>query len=107
MQTDTEHWTENLTGLAASGAHLALGLVSVHPQHGHPLIPMIQVAESNQRGVLTADDIDTFLTGDAAADRAILQRWIAEVAERDRVPTAATNGFVDFQLTRGLLGVTT
>ena len=107
VQTDTEHWTENLTGLAASGAHLALGLVSVHPQHGHPLIPMIQVAESNQRGVLTADDIDTFLTGDAAADRAILQRWIAEVAERDRVPTAATNGFVDFQLTRGLLGVTT
>ena len=54
-----------------------------------------------------ADDIDLFLRGDVAADEAILWRNIAAIVRGERLPVATARGFVDFQLTRGLLGVTT
>ncbi len=68
---------------------------------------MIQAAEPQQRGVLPADDIDLFLQGDPATDAATLAEWIAMVARHERTPVANAQGFVDFQLTRGLLGLTT
>ena len=97
----------SLGGLAACGAHLALGVVSGHAQQGHPLIPALQVAEAKDAGTLPADDIDLFLRGDVAADEAILWRNIAAIVRGERLPVATARGFVDFQLTRGLLGVTT
>lgn len=107
VATDTDHFVENLTGLTASGAQLALAVVAGHAQQGHPLMPVIQVGERSQRGVLAGDDIDLFLTGDRAADETTLSQWIADVAQRVRTPASTAQGFVDFQLTRGLLGVTT
>ncbi len=107
VATDSDHWTENLTGLGGSGAHLALTLVSAHARQGHPLLPVIQVAEATERGALPADDIDAYLSGEAQADERVLQTLIVAVAQRELVPTANAHGFVDFQLTRGLLGVTT
>ena len=47
------------------------------------------------------------LGDDPAANEAELWRQIAAVTRGGRVPAAAAQGFVDFQLTRGLLGVTT
>jgi altronate dehydratase len=107
VATESDHWTENLTGLGGCGAHLALTLVRAHARQGHPLLPVIQVAEATERGALPADDIDAFLSGDAHADELALQKLIVAVAQRERVPAANAHGFVDFQLTRGLLGVTT
>ena len=107
VASETEHWVENLTGLGGCGAHLALTVVSGTAQQGHPLLPVIQVAEAPQRGSLAADDIDAFLAGDDAADEATLLRLLIAVAQRELTPTASAHGFVDFQLTRGLLGVTT
>lgn len=107
VSTETDHWVENLTGLCGNGAHLALGVVSGHAQQGHPLIPLIQAAEATQRGIIPACDIDLFLTGDSEADPHALAEWIAAVAGCKRVPAAPAQGFVDFQLTRGLLGLTT
>ncbi len=107
IATETDHWVENLTGLGGCGAHLALTIVGQHAQQGHPLIPVIQLAEAAERGRLPADDIDDFLTGEVGADIATIESWIAAVARRERVPVANAQGFVDFQLTRGLLGLTT
>jgi altronate dehydratase len=107
VASETEHWVENLTGLGGCGAHLVLTVVSEHARQGHPLLPVIQVAEPTQRGRISADDLDLFLTGAAVADAVWLIREIIAVAQRERLPAATAAGFVDFQLTRGELGVST
>jgi altronate dehydratase len=107
IASETDHWVENLTGLGGCGAHLAVALVSEHSRQGHPLLPVIQLAEPAQRAVLPAAEVDLFLAGDAAADRAEIVRLIAAVAQQEMSPAASASGFVDFQLTRGELGVTT
>ncbi len=107
VATDTEHWVENLTGLAGSGAHLALTVTSGHAQQVHPLVPVLQVAESEQRGMIPADDIDAFLSGARDADTIMLARLVETTLRRETIPAGVALGLVDFQLTRGLLGVTT
>jgi len=107
VDTETTHWVENLTGLGGCGAHLALTVVSEHAQQGHPLLPVIQSAEASQRGILPADDIDLFLSGIPADDQVALTRLMVAVTQRTQIPVANAQGFVDFQLTRGLLGLTT
>jgi altronate dehydratase len=107
VATETDHWVENLTGLCGCGAHLALTVVRDHARQGHPMLPVIQVAEADQRGRVAALDIDAFLTGDAEADAATLALLLTSAARLDRVPAAHAHGCVDFQLTRGLLGLTT
>jgi hypothetical protein len=107
VASETDHAVENITGFGGNGAHLVLMIVGEHAQQGHPLLPVIQVAEPHRRGILPADDIDVFLTGDAGADSATLIQWLVAVAQRERIPVANAQGFVDFQLTRGLLGLTT
>jgi len=107
VATESDHWVENLTGLGGCGAHLALTIVAGHAQQGHPLLPVIQAAETSQRGVVPADDIDLFLSGNADEDEATLVRQLIQVAQRETVPVSMAQGSVDFQFTRGLLGVTT
>ncbi len=107
VASETEHAVENVTGFGGNGAHLVITVVGAHAQQGHPLLPVIQVAEPQRRGVLPADDIDLFLSGEPERDAAILTEWIAAVIRRERTPAASAHGFVDFQLTRGLLGLTT
>jgi altronate dehydratase len=107
VATETDHWVENVTGLGGCGAHLFLTVVRDHVRQGHPLLPVIQVGEADQRGVLPADDVDAFLTGQPAEDEAILYRLLAAVAQREQSTASAAQGFIDFQLTRGLLGVST
>ncbi|HEY1109096.1 MAG TPA: UxaA family hydrolase, partial [Opitutaceae bacterium] len=107
VASETDHWVENITGFAANGAHLALGVVGTHAQQGHPLIPVLQFADPAQRGHIPADDIDAFFTGDVTNDTALLSTVIAAAVRREKMPVATATGFVDFQLTRGLLGLTT
>jgi len=107
VATESDHWVENVTGLAACGAHLGLGLVHGHTQPGHPLLPMLHFAEPDAVGRLPADDIDGFLRGDPAADFATLTTALAATVARPLSPAAHAAGLIDFQLTRGLLGLTT
>jgi len=107
VETETDHWVENLAGLGACGAHLFLGVVSGHSRQGHPLLPLIQVAAPRDLGSIAAEDIDAFLSGVPDADARLLLQLVADVASR-RLTTRTTAGkFDDFQLTRGLLGVST
>jgi altronate dehydratase len=107
VASETDHAVENITGFGGNGAHLVMTIVSEHAQQGHPLLPVVQIAEAHRRGILPADDVDVFLAGEADADAATVRQWLVEVAQRTRVPVANAQGFVDFQLTRGLLGLTT
>lgn len=107
VASETEHAVENITGFGGNGVHLVLALVGDHALQGHPMLPVLQFAEPHQRGVLPAGDLDIFLTGDEPADLATLRQALVDVAQRTRVPVAGAQGFVDFQLTRGLLGLTT
>ncbi|HZP60855.1 MAG TPA: UxaA family hydrolase [Opitutaceae bacterium] len=105
VDTETLHWTENLSGLGACGAQLFLALVFDHPRQGHPMIPLIQVAEAGEK--LPADEIDLFLPEEtAAADEALL-RLVSAAAAREITGRAQAQGMTDFQITRGHLGVTT
>lgn len=106
VASETDHWVENLTGLGSCGVHLVLTVVSGHTRQGHPLLPVVQVAESSQRGVLAGEDIDLLLSGNAREDSFELERLLVAVAEGKRTPVVQAQGLVDFQFTRGLLGVT-
>jgi hypothetical protein len=106
VQTDTDHWVENVTGLAACGAHLAVGAVGDGPQQGHPLIAVLQVAGPAGRSSLAEDDV-VFVAAGAKGESGRLIDLVLAAARRDAVPAAQAAGFVEFQLTRGLLGVST
>jgi altronate dehydratase len=106
VASETDHWVENLTGMGGCGAHLVLAVVSKHSRQGHPLLPVIQVAESSQRKMIAVEDNDLILAGDANEDEHAIEELIAAVARAERMPVANAQGFVDFQFTRGLLGVT-
>ena len=58
---------------------------------------------------MSEEDVDLALTlgGDPEADLDRLVELVLASARRDYVPTAQAGGFVEFQLTRGLLGVST
>ena len=107
VATDTDHWVENLTGLGACGAHVLVGAIGDTPQQGHPLLPVLQIAGPAGGGAPASDDVDLILArGDNdAAGR--LERLLLATLRREHTPAATAGGFVDFQLTRGLLGVST
>lgn len=103
VATDTDHWVENLTGLGACGAHAFVGAIGDTPQQGHPLLPLLQVAGDNAPA---PEDVDLILDrADDAAAR--IERLLLATVRREHIPAASAGGFVDFQLTRGLLGVST
>ncbi len=104
VATDTVHWVENLTGLGACGAQVFVGLISETPQQGHPLVPVIQVAQSPHQ-VAARDEVDHVLTGES--DLGPLLAMVIATARGDYVTASTAGGFVDFQLARGLLGVST
>jgi altronate dehydratase len=104
VATETEHWVENLTALGACGAHAAITVVSEHSRQGHPLLPVVQVAEAGAG--IAPEDLDLTLTAAPAADAEALETLLIAVAERRHVPAANATGCVDFQFTRGWLGVT-
>ena len=106
IASETDHWVENLVGLGACGAHLVLTVIKGHLRQGHPLLSVIQVAESAERALLAAEDIDLVLTDNANQDARALENLLIAVAERKRTPVANALGLVDFQFTRGSLGVT-
>ena len=107
VATESSHWTENLTGLGGCGAHLALTLVQEHARQGHPLLPVLQVAGPGVLPAAAAAEIDAELTGNPTVDADALLALVARVADRRQTPVANAQGNVDFQLTRGELGLTT
>ena len=87
---------------------MVLAHVGSHPLQGHPLVPLLQVAEDNATTASYAHDLDLLL------ESTQLSEWTEQVLQlllrtgsRQYVPRAVEQRNIDFQLTRGLLGVST
>ena len=105
METPTEHWVETLVGLAATGVETMIAHVAEHPMQGHPLVPLLQVTADEAVERHFADDVDLILSSDAKEWTEQIFMRVAEIMAHKYQPKAAVQGNIDFQVTRGLLGV--
>jgi altronate dehydratase len=97
MASPSSQWTETLTGVGATGVEIVLGVVKERPQLGHPLIPVVQVAGKTA----VSPDLDLLLTDDVEQ----LLDLLLKTLSRQYTPRSTQYQNVDFQITRGLLGV--
>ena len=102
METPTRHWVETLTGLGATGVEIMLAHLSGSPMQAHPMIPLLQVT-SDEAAAWSADT-DLTIRGDAPWTEALLP-LVLSVASRAYVPKLYEQGNTDFQVSRGLLGI--
>ena len=98
METPTRHFVETLTGLAATGVDVIIAYVGEQSRQGHPLVPMLQIGANEK-----VPDVDAFaeandLVGDIIA-------LLPRVTTGEYRPAAFRTQNTDFQMTRGLLGV--
>lgn len=102
METTTHHWVETLTGLGATGVEIMLAHVSGPPLQAHPMIPLLQVTSGTQTA--WSADMDLTFDDDAPWTETILS-LVLSVASRAYVPKLYEQGNTDFQVSRGLLGI--
>ena len=100
METPTDQPTETLTGLGATGVELALAHIVEAPLQSHVMVPLIQVTTDPTTQNQFGEDVD--LTSVEVNE---MLELIVEVASRLYTPKLHGKGNTDFQLTRGLLGV--
>ena len=100
METPTDQPTEILTGLGATGVDLALVHIVGAPLQSHVMVPLIQVSTDTATQATYGADLDL-----ATADIDDLLALVVEVASRQYTPKLHDQGNTDFQLTRGLLGI--
>jgi altronate dehydratase len=106
VDSETEHWVENLTCMGACGAHAVLGVVSDHARQSHPMIPVVQCAESRSDSSLKTDDVDYWLTGNLQSDLDGVEDLLVRILHGETQSQASRQSMIDFQFARGLLGVT-
>ncbi len=101
MEMPTPHWSETLTGLGASGAQLIIAN-SDRLKAGHPLVPILQLAGEHAPAAP-----DLRLCGDPGAWPQQTLDLAAKTLAGSYQPQSTVHNLVDFQLTRGLLGIST
>ena len=101
MEMPTPHWSETLTGLGASGAQLIIAY-SDRLRAGHPLVPILQLAGEEARAAP-----DLRLCGDPGAWPQQILDLTARTLAGSYQPQCTVHKHIDFQLTRGLLGIST
>jgi len=106
MATPTDHGVETLTGLGASGVDVILMHQSGPLLQVHPMIPVLQISADPMTCERYQDDLDLLLSDEILTSGAeqILEKVLA-VASGDYTPRLLAQGNTDFQLTRGLLGL--
>ena len=100
METPTDQPTETLTGLGATGVDLALAHIVGAPLQSHVMVPLIQVSTDATTQAAYGADLDL-----TTVDVADLLALVLKVASRQYTPKLHGKGNTDFQLTRGLLGI--
>jgi altronate dehydratase len=106
METPTEHWVETLTGLAATGVEIILAHIGEQPMQSHPLVPVVQVTSSPAVSAAFGADLDLVLAGATDSWNDQILSLLVSTLQREYTPRLYQQGNVDFQLTRGFLGVT-
>ena len=107
MEAPTDHWVETLTGLGATGIEMVLVHTGERPVQGHPLVAVLQVASEESVASGYGEDLDLVLTGDPGGWSEQALDLLIATAGRQHVPKVVEQRNIDFQLTRGLLGVST
>ncbi|MFN8453328.1 MAG: UxaA family hydrolase [Anaerolineae bacterium] len=105
METQSGHWVEMLTGLAASGVELILAYAGEHPLPSHPLVPVIQLTAAETVQQRYGQDLDLNLAGASGAWAEQIMQLLAQVLSGQYSPKLHRQGNIDFQITRGLLGI--
>ncbi len=100
MRTPRNHWSENLTGLGATGIELMVAHVESHPLAGHPLVPVLQFST----GDTPAIDLDGVFNDGDRLQSGILN-LIIDTLNGTHTPKHQQMDNNDFQITRGLMGV--
>ena len=100
METPTDQPTEILTGLGATGVDLALVHIVGAPLQSHVMVPLIQVSTDTTTQTTYGADLDL-----ETANVDDLLALVVKVASRQYTPKLHDQGNTDFQLTRGLLGI--
>ncbi|UVI30598.1 UxaA family hydrolase [Paenibacillus spongiae] len=105
METPTTHWVETVTGLAATGVEIVVALIGNRPMQTHPFVPMLQITSEQAMMQKHQEDVDLVLSGNPTLwANQILERS-KQVLEHTYAPRLYQQGNIDFQLTRGFLGV--
>ena len=108
MATPTSHFVEALTGLGGTGVQVIVAHVAGSAMQGHPMIPTLQVTTHRSGESAFDADLDVVIASGATGAGRIRDRLsdrIRGTLTRTYVPGAWSRGHTDFQLTRGLLGV--
>ena len=105
METPTAHWVETVTGLAATGVEIVIALIGNRPMQTHPFVPMLQMTSEQSMLQKHEQDVDLVLSGNPTLwANQILERS-KQILEHTYTPRLYQQGNIDFQLTRGFLGV--
>ena len=98
---------ETFAGLGATGVELMLCHVGRTPLQGHPMLPLLQVTADETVAARYGGDLDrVFAPGhDSPSMVAALVALVAETASCRYRPALWSRGVTEFQLTRGLLGL--
>ena len=107
MQSPTQVPVEVVTGLGGTGVEIMLTHVGDAPLESHPMIAMLQVSTDAQAQQRFAGDLDVQLdaTMSTEALRDQLLTRVSDVLSRRYTPRLSGHGMSNFQLTRGLLGI--
>ncbi|MCB0212623.1 MAG: UxaA family hydrolase, partial [Anaerolineae bacterium] len=105
MEMPSTHWVETLTGLGATGVDRLVAYVAEHPLPSHPLVLLLQITADATLQQRFGEDIDLLLTGNNALWPEQILASVIAVVPRTTMPKLYRQGNIDFQITRGLLGV--
>ena len=105
MEAATDHGVELLTGLGATGAEILLAWVGQEPLPGHVMVPTLQVSDAGSIAGGRSRDLDLVLEGPSQSWPERLSALVLDLASGRYDPVLQDQGNVDFQITRGPLGV--
>lgn len=105
METQSRHWVETLSGLGATGVELILAYIGAYPMPSHPMVPVLQLTADEGVQTRYGADLDLVLDGDSAGWPDQILQLLVETASRRHKPKLYAQGNIDFQITRGLMGI--
>ena len=107
MEAPSNNPVEIMTGLGGTGVEIILVHVGDCPIPSHPMIPVLQISTMDKVIGRYGNDLDLVpdSTSTSRDQRQVISRCLAETASGRYRPVAVDRGFISFQLTRGLLGL--
>jgi hypothetical protein len=84
---------------------MIIAYIGEHPLQTHPMIPLLQITDQANVHNAYSPDLDLWLEGSPDPWPTQILSRIAAVAEHTYAPQLYQLGNIDFQVTRGLLGV--